>query len=53
MDRDASNFDGTVNAGRKGIAYDWRTVLAEHAVVPEVTDAELAQLLAADSAPAR
>jgi hypothetical protein len=23
-------FDGTVNAGRKGIAYDWQAVLAEH-----------------------
>ena len=21
-------FDGTVNAGRKGIAYDWQTLLA-------------------------
>jgi len=22
-------FDGTGNAGRKGVAYDWRAVLAE------------------------
>jgi len=22
-------FDGTVNAGRKGVAYDWQAVLAE------------------------
>jgi hypothetical protein len=53
MDRDASTFDGTVNAGRKGIAYDWRTVLAEHTTIAQPTDAQLAALIDADKAPAR
>ncbi len=25
-----NGFDGTITAGRKGIAYDWRGLLAEH-----------------------
>jgi hypothetical protein len=46
-------LDGTVNAGRKGIAYDWRAVLAEHAPIAEPTDQQIAELIEADAAPAR
>ena len=33
-------FDGTVNAGRKGVAYDWQAVLAAYEA--ESLDHELA-----------
>jgi hypothetical protein len=46
-------FDGTVTAGRKGIAYDWRAVLAAHAPIAEPTDQQIADLIDADKAPAR
>ena len=32
-------FDGTVNAGRKGVAYDWQAVLAAYEA--ETLDHEL------------
>jgi hypothetical protein len=35
-------FDGTVNAGRKGIAYDWQTLLA--AAEAATLETELASL---------
>jgi hypothetical protein len=35
-------FDGTVNAGRKGIAYDWQAVIAASEAAG--LDAELATL---------
>jgi len=35
-------FDGTVNAGRKGVAYDWQSLLA--AVEATSLDTELAGL---------
>ncbi|MEY4230376.1 MAG: hypothetical protein RLZZ362_1225 [Actinomycetota bacterium] len=35
-------FDGTVNAGRKGMAYDWQSLLA--AAEASQLDAELATL---------
>ncbi len=35
-------FDGTVNAGRKGIAYDWQSLLA--AAEASALDTELAGL---------
>lgn len=43
-------FDGTITAGRKGMPYDWRSVLAEHASVAQPSDEELARLLD-DAAP--
>jgi len=35
-------FDGTVNAGRKGVAYDWQSLLAQ--VEASALDTELASL---------
>jgi aminoglycoside phosphotransferase len=35
-------FDGTVNAGRKGVAYDWQTLLA--AAESASLESELARL---------
>jgi hypothetical protein len=35
-------FDGTVNAGRKGVAYDWQAVLAS--VEAASLDSELREL---------
>ncbi len=35
-------FDGTVNAGRKGIAYDWQSLLA--AAEAATIETELAEL---------
>jgi hypothetical protein len=46
-------FDGTVTAGRKGIAYDWRAVLAEHTPVSQPTNEQIADLIDAETAPAR
>ena len=37
-------FDETTNAGRKGIAYDWQSVLAEHEARSVDLDRELASL---------
>jgi hypothetical protein len=37
-----NQFDGTENAGRKGIAYDWQSLLADEGVTSiEETLAEL------------
>jgi hypothetical protein len=37
-----NQFDGTVNAGRKGVAYDWQSLLA--AAESSSLDTELARL---------
>lgn len=41
-------FDGTVNAGRKGIAYDWQAVLA--ASEAKSLDHDLLSLIPAEHA---
>jgi hypothetical protein len=38
------DFDGTVNAGRKGIAYDWQAILAADEAASMDLDRELAAL---------
>jgi hypothetical protein len=38
----AAQFDGTANAGRKGIAYDWRSLVARSGAA---IDAELTELV--------
>ena len=37
------NHDGTANAGRKGIAYDWQSLLAAEGVA--AIEAELSELV--------
>jgi hypothetical protein len=37
-------FDGTANAGRKGIAYDWQSLLASAEAAGADLDRELASL---------
>jgi hypothetical protein len=39
---DGTRFDGTITAGRKGIAYDWQSLLAS--AEASRLDHELAQL---------
>ena len=41
---DDFDFDGTVNAGRKGIAYDWQGILAADDAASMDLDRELAAL---------
>ncbi len=41
-------FDGTANAGRKGMAYDWQAVLAAHEA--ESLDHDLLTLATAEHA---
>ena len=38
-----NSFDGTANAGRKGIAYDWQSLLAADGVA--ALEASLAELV--------
>jgi hypothetical protein len=40
-------FDDTTNAGRKGIAYDWQSVLAADEAAHEATRVDLDRELAA------
>jgi hypothetical protein len=42
-------FDGTVNAGRKGVAYDWQSLIAEAEIAR--LEATLASFTPATAAP--
>jgi len=43
MNQFANRFDGTATAGRKGIAYDWQSLMAATGVA--AIEAELSELV--------